>query len=426
MTCELSYPDTGLLPVIRSEMHPFQQVIWKTRNIHAILRRICDTIKSKHTDINKMIKILYICSEATAGLTPYAVNIIRCASKSPLLDVYAITVDGNGPPYRPHFDGKQAEKISFLKISPGGWRKKADKIYPLKILQEAKRMCKAHRVDVIHLLTVDYTCALIVPQLKKIAEVYYTVHDFMPHESAFKTIRERVMSAYIRLGVESNMKRIDNLATNSNDQYDMIKKAYPGKKVYCHVFPSLITGSIIDGNEVCPELRDAGKYILFFGNIDKYKGVKYLYDAFVNNDRLSGYKLVIAGRGAIYFPHSCSEPRVVFLNRYIKDEEVKALFRQAACVVYPYLSATQSGALTLAYCFRTPVIASDIPFFRKSAAGDSCLFFKSADAADLSRKLETLLFETDLSRMKAAQKEYYDKYYSEDAAVSSLKTIYKY
>jgi glycosyltransferase involved in cell wall biosynthesis len=326
--------------------------------------------------------------------------------------------------YRPYFEDNRSGEFFFLKRFAGGWRRMAEKIYPVRILREAKRICKTHHVDAIHLLTVDYTCALIVPQLKKMAEVYYTVHDFITHESYLKNIRERVISSYIRLGVTCNFKQIDNLVTNSKNQYDMIKKACPGKNVYYHIFPSLVAGLIIRGNEVCPELYDAGKYILFFGNIDEYKGVKYLYDAFKSNDKLSEYKLVIAGKGTIYFPHACNEQHVVFINRHIKDSEVKQLFLQAACVVYPYISATQSGVLTLAYKFRTPALVSDIPFFRESSAGNCCLFFKRTDTADLSKQLETLLFETDISEMKAAQKEYYDRNYSDDAMISSIETVY--
>jgi glycosyltransferase involved in cell wall biosynthesis len=368
-------------------------------------------------------RILYICSEVSTGLLPYAANIIRHAASSPFLDVYAITVDDGKFSYRPYFDDVPAGNISFLKRPGNRFERYSDKIYPVKILREAKRICKEHDIDVIHFLTVDYTCALIVPQLKKTAVVYYTVHDFTPHESVSGNIVKRLIDLYIRSGVVRNIKQVDNLVTNGKSQFNAIKAAYPEKNVYYHIFPSLITETIVDGDDVCPELCNAGKYILFFGYIDEYKGVKYLYDAFKNNAKLSEYKLVIAGRGKIYFPHA-ADPHIMFINRYVKDSEVKNLFKQAACVVYPYLSATQSGVLTLAYKFQTPVLASDIPFFRESSAGNCCLFFKRADTADLSNQLETLLFKTDIPRMKAAQREYYDENYSENAIVSSIETVY--
>ena len=43
------------------------------------------------------------------------------------------------------------------------------------------------------------------------------------------------------------------------------------------------------------------------------------------------------------------------INRYIKDSEVAYLYQHAQCVVYPYISATQSGVLSLAFYYQTPV-----------------------------------------------------------------------
>jgi glycosyltransferase involved in cell wall biosynthesis len=51
-------------------------------------------------------------------------------------------------------------------------------------------------------------------------------------------------------------------------------------------------------------------------------------------------------------------------NRYIPDSEVPIFFRRASIVVLPYIEATQSGIIPIAYAFGKPVIASrvgDIP-----------------------------------------------------------------
>ena len=202
-----------------------------------------------------------------------------------------------------------------------------------------------------------------------------------------------------------------------------MKTSYPGKTLHYHPFPSLITDSISNGVKICPEISDLKNYILFFGNIDQYKGVDLLYNTFRDNQNLSGHKLVIAGNGNLYFPH-VKDSRTLFINRYIKDEEVAMLFKRAACVVYPYISATQSGVLTLAYKFQTPVLASDLPFFKENSTAYSCLFFKRTDKTDLSDKLEKLLFETDSNRMKAAQKDFYEQNYSQEALTLSIESIY--
>jgi glycosyltransferase involved in cell wall biosynthesis len=356
-------------------------------------------------------------------MIPFASNIIRATSESPLLDVYAITVDDDKLSYLPYLYNLPKNRITLMPAPHNGFEKYFNKIYAYRILREAKRICHNTKIDIIHLLTGDYTCNGIISRLKNLGEVYYTVHDLRAHEKAFKNIKERIFLSYMQWGVKRNMKQVKNLVTNSKNQYHAINKMYPGKNTYFHTFPSLIVDSILNGNNVCPEIRNMDKYILFFGNIEKYKGIEYLYNAFKNNNNLSGYRLIIAGNGNLYFPHA-DDARIIFINRYIKDDEIKSLFERAICVVYPYISATQSGVFTLAYKFRTPILASNIPFFKESSNENCCLFFKYADENDLSKKLETMLFDTDLEKIKIAQKEYYEKHYSQNAIRSSIEAIY--
>ena len=368
-------------------------------------------------------KILYICSEAAPGMIPFASSIILSAYASPELEIYAITVDDENLSYRPHLKNLPPEKISFLHVPGKGIKKYFNKLFPYNILQEAKKIVKHNNIDTIHLLTGDYTCSLIIPKLKKLCNVFFTVHDLIPHEYATSGIKAWIFKHYLLRGVRRNIKKTDNLVTNSKSQYNQMKEMYPKKNIFFHTFPSLISDSILNGKDECPEIKDIDNYILFFGNIDKYKGVEYLYDAFKKNTNLSGYKLVIAGNGNIYFNHS-DDSRIIFINRYIKDEEVSMLFKRAACVVYPYISATQSGVLSLAFKLQTPALISDVPFFKESSDNECCLYFKRADTDDLSEKLETLLLKTDLSRMKKAQEKYYENHYSQKAAISQIEAIY--
>lgn len=93
------------------------------------------------------------------------------------------------------------------------------------------------------------------------------------------------------------------------------------------------------------------KYILFFGRIEKYKGIDILYKSFCESQELQKeYTLVIAGKGRFLMQQNERNLNILFINRYIKDTEVGYLFKNAAAVVYPYISATQSGVLSLS-CF---------------------------------------------------------------------------
>lgn len=88
------------------------------------------------------------------------------------------------------------------------------------------------------------------------------------------------------------------------------------------------------------------------------------------------YTLVVAGSGQLGFERVADEKNVVMINRYIKDSEVAYLYQHAQCVVYPYISATQSGVLSLAFYYQTPVLASNVPFFKSiiEPSGTGLLF----------------------------------------------------
>ena len=115
--------------------------------------------------------------------------------------------------------------------------------------------------------------------------------------------------------------------------------------------------------------RSAEKQLLFFGNLQPYKGVDILLRAFAKLDRelLQKTTLVIAGR-----PIMDPEPlfalarelgighRVRWMLRSIKEEEVSTLFHAATAVVLPYREIDQSGVLMTAIACGKPVLASAV------------------------------------------------------------------
>ena len=193
-----------------------------------------------------------------------------------------------------------------------------------------------------------------------------------------------------------------------------------------HSFPSLVTREIIDGHEIPAELKNQSKpYFLFFGRIEEYKGIHLLYQAFMESSELQEkIKLVIAGGGQIGFERQANDNQVIFLNRYIKDSEIAYLYQHAACVVYPYISATQSGVLSLAFYYQVPVLASDVPFFKgiigKSETG---LLFENGNVEDLQQQLLKLL-SMNVKEMKARQKSYYENNYDGNSIHENLLKIY--
>ena len=104
--------------------------------------------------------------------------------------------------------------------------------------------------------------------------------------------------------------------------------------------------------------------ILFFGRIWPYKGLEYLIQAEpLISERVPQAKIVIAGTGEDcdrYRRMMVHPERFHFYNEYISDEKRAELFRQASVVALPYIEASQSGVIPLAYQYEKPVIATTV------------------------------------------------------------------
>lgn len=110
------------------------------------------------------------------------------------------------------------------------------------------------------------------------------------------------------------------------------------------------------------EMRIDKDYFLFFGRIDKYKGISNLLRAY-RNVSSNVLPLVIAGGGCFTDEENrliegCNNLTVI--NRYIYDEEMKWLLHHMSVAVLPYIEATQSGIIPLAYLFGKPVMVSNV------------------------------------------------------------------
>lgn len=110
--------------------------------------------------------------------------------------------------------------------------------------------------------------------------------------------------------------------------------------------------------------RREERLILFFGYVRAYKGLHTLIDAMVH---LPDVHVMVVGefyddeqKYREHVKQAGVEDRVVFYSEYIPNERVVDFFCAADVVVLPYLSATQSGIVQIAYNFNKPVIATDV------------------------------------------------------------------
>ena len=369
------------------------------------------------------MNILLMATFSYAGMGPYVCKIFNEFSHD---NIYGFFIDDQQHYYRKNLRPSHPENIKIVQLDSNKLNKLLLLIdTPRRIKRAFRQFCREKEIDVVHVLASGALHYKMIGEAASTASLLQTVHDLQPHEAKkawHKMLRQHII--YSKLG--RLYKQAPCLVTNSHEQYDTLKKLYPTKEIYYHSFPSLVTQELADGQMAVAETKGAGPYILFFGRIEKYKGIELLYEAYTHNPYLlDNYKLVIAGSGDMYFDiDKRYADRVVLINRYVDDREIASLYRHAACAVYPYTSATQSGVLSLSCYFQTPSLVSDVPFFagqvRQAPIAET---FANGDAGSLSASLEKLLRQ-DQAPMRAAQKAYYENEYREGQIRQQLLSIY--
>lgn len=140
---------------------------------------------------------------------------------------------------------------------------------------------------------------------------------------------------------------------------------------------------------------------LFFGRIEKYKGINCLLDIYkkIKNEFPDKVTLTIAGRGD-FSPyvkqfHELKDARLI--NRWIKDEEVSDFFEGNKVVtVLPYIDATQSGIVGIAMAKRSLIIASNVGGLSEQLKdGNLGILFSYGTQNDLYQSMKSVVEHYD-------------------------------
>lgn len=370
------------------------------------------------TNSQKSPKVLLLATTSYAGMGPYVASIINYFKDDD--DIRYFVIEREDRYYSRNIYAEIKGKIIKEK-TPSKLTTIKRLLIPFadSYADEIIDYCVQEKINAVHTLT-SLSDFYLTKKLVQKYHLLYTVHDLHPHE-AKKTFYKKYRQNVYYKRIFKAIRKVNFLFTNSSYQLEELQMLYPNKESFLAPFPSLITKEVAFGNEKPPELASIKDYILFFGRIEEYKGLNILIDAFLKAD-LGNKKLVIAGKGEIRIPQN--NQRIIFINRYIKDAEIASLYRNASCVVYPYISATQSGVLSVASYFQTPIIASNIPFFIEVLGNDYPGLFENEDRDSLTLCLNTF-FSSDLSIIKNRISHLYMTKYSLLSQYTILKNIYE-
>jgi alpha-maltose-1-phosphate synthase len=259
------------------------------------------------------------------------------------------------------------------------------------------------RYDIVHIQGHSYLFFLFVPLIKlKRKPIYWTMHDvdFHPTNSG---IRGKLESLQVRLLCQNGWlaTKVNAIIVHGSKLRDkLISRGLSGSKVivmphfdYRYLLP-LASESDFDNS--------FSDYVLLFGKIKPYKGVEVLLDAsrMVRKKVGKKFKVMIAGKGNVSYLNTLvrnDDLEYIHLrNGYIPDIEIPELFRSAKFLVLPYVEASQSGVVSLAYTFSKPVIVSNVGSIAEYVDHRiTGLIFESRNTRQLANYIEELVESND-------------------------------
>ena len=146
--------------------------------------------------------------------------------------------------------------------------------------------------------------------------------------------------------------------------------------------------------------------ILFFGRIQEYKGLRYLIGAepFVSN-AVPDLKIIVAGEGdelTKYKQRMVSNSHYEIHDGFIPNTNVAEYFQRASIIVLPYIEASQSGVVAMAFAFGKPVIVTDVGSLSEMVQdGYSGIVIPPRDALALAEAMISLLSDSRKRRRLA-------------------------
>jgi glycosyltransferase involved in cell wall biosynthesis len=249
--------------------------------------------------------------------------------------------------------------------------------------------------------------------LPRSATTVLTVHDPELHSGED--------SLALRAFAAANRLHVDGYVLLNEAQRPAFIEKYGLEPHKVAVIPHGMFDALVNSSVPLSEFADladleplAGRYVLFLGRIQPYKGIGTLLEAYRMTAAESRMPLVIAGSGELSPAEKellglLPQEQVHVVSRWLSDEEMGALVDSARFVILPYLSATQSGVIPLASAYGTPAIASNTGGLAEQVVdGETGLLFSAGDAEALSLTMARAygLDEDDYGKMAASAQEF--------------------
>lgn len=220
-----------------------------------------------------------------------------------------------------------------------------------RLMAEIIRRIRHVNPDVIHFQKGHLWFNLALPLLRNYPFVI-SIHDPRHHlgdKSSGKTPQAVMNFAY---------RRADQVIVHNAAMKQVVidELGIPGDII--HITPLIERGE----RSLKPGIPEDENLVLYFGRIWKYKGLEYFIRAEpLVTAEIPAARFVIAGQGDDFTPYRelmVHPENFIVHNEFVSFEKRAELFERASIVVLPYIEATQSGVIPVAYTHAKPVIAT--------------------------------------------------------------------
>jgi glycosyltransferase involved in cell wall biosynthesis len=245
-----------------------------------------------------------------------------------------------------------------------------DPIQPLSWWRVYRRI----RRDAPDLLILQWWVPYWTPSLAAISwlikrrtkiKLVYVCHNVTPHEES-GTLDHRLAWVVLRRG--------DAFIVHSEQDRRKLLALLRRPQVWRTNLPTYeVLRQLTDSSEQISSIRSALKLegkqlLLFFGFVRPYKGLEYLIQALpLVREKLPDVHLLIVGEFwtgkqayLAYAEQAGVVEHISIVDQYVPNEDLPAYFAAADVVVLPYVTATQSAVVQLAFGFGKPVITTRV------------------------------------------------------------------
>lgn len=212
-------------------------------------------------------------------------------------------------------------------------------------------------------LNPDYIYYYNTPSINFIPLIYTTnyrwgaaIHDPILHSSQ----KSKTFYSFIRKIV---FRRCNTFFLFSDVLVDDFRKEYKIKDSQVHLTSLGAYEQLNLFSTNTPKTNPSKRLnLLFFGRIEKYKGIKFLLEAYKKIYQNYDIALRILGKGFIEndIVDLTQTPGLFVKNKFIPVEELATEIQNCDIVICPYTDATQSGVVMSAYAFCKPVIVTNV------------------------------------------------------------------